>query len=265
MKVKQFLIHRIRDIDASFRSGSKIKSLAFVLLRQLSIVVGIKEESINGLIPNSQSHLLGYRFHTRKQSIDFLFCSKYYEFETSQYILQCKGKVFIDVGGHIGRFAIIASQGFEKVIAYEPHPSNFKSLSDNVALNNITNVQVVNSAASDKESTITLSDITTNTGMVRITENGKVAMRCCPLTKLVAEQGIDFLAIDLILIDVEEHELEVLSGAEDLLKIGSPKVIIESFENVGEVEKILNGYGYKKIKILDGYNHLFIKESKIAS
>ena len=264
MNIKQFLIHRIRDVDASFRSGSKFQSLVFVLLRQLLIVVGIKEERINGLIPDSQSSLLGYRFKTRKQSIDFLFCSKYYELETTEYILQCKGRIFVDVGGHIGRFAIIASNGFEKVIAFEPHPSNFKSLCDNVTLNNITNIKVVNAAASDKESTINLSEITTNTGMVRISENGKIAMRCSPLSRLLTEQGIDFLAIDLILIDVEEHELEVLAGAEELLRIGNPKIIIESFEHVDKVEKILNGYGYKKIKVLDGYNYLFMKAGEIS-
>jgi len=261
MNIKQFLTHRLRDIDASFRSENKINSLVFVFLRQLLIVVRIKEEKINRLIQDSQSRLFGYCFHTRKNSIDFLFCSKYYEFETSQYILQCKGKVFIDVGGHIGRFAILASSKFEKVFAFEPHPSNFNSLCNNVALNKIDNVKVINAAASDKEGTITLSDITTNTGMVRITENGKVIMRCSPLSTFIAEQQINILTIDLILIDVEEHELEVLSGAEELLRLGSPKIIIESFEKVKEVEHKLKSYGYKRVRVLDGYNHLFIKES----
>ncbi len=264
MHVKQFLIHRLRDLDASIRSGNKLKSMVFVLLRQILIIVGIKEERINNLIPDSQSNLLGYRFFTRKQSLDFLFCSKYYELETSDFILQSRGSVFVDVGGHIGRFAILASRGFEKVIAFEPHPSNFKSLCKNVNLNGLTNIKLVNAAASDKESTINLSEITTNTGMVRISENGKIAMRCSPLSRLLTEQGIDFLAIDLILIDVEEHELEVLAGAEELLRIGNPKIIIESFDNVDKVEKILNAYGYKKIKIMDGYNYLFIKAVEIS-
>jgi len=58
-----------------------------------------------------------------------------------------EGDVFIDIGAHIGRYTLEAAKAVGekgKVIAIEPHPSNFKILNENIKLNNLNNVITLN-------------------------------------------------------------------------------------------------------------------------
>ncbi len=61
-------------------------------------------------------------------------------------------KVILDIGANIGAFTIVAARLFPdaKVIAVEPEPSNSKLLRKNIALNKLTNVEVIECAVSNK-------------------------------------------------------------------------------------------------------------------
>ena len=258
MNIKTFFSHRLRDIDAVLRSEQKGKLFFYVLLRQLYKIVNINEVKIKSWVKDSKSKLYGFYFQTRKNSIDFLFCSKYYEPETSAFLRSMKGKTFFDVGGHIGRFAILGSQSFEKVYVFEPQPSNYKSLTSNISLNNIKNITAINAAVSDKQGTVTLSDLSENTGWVYISDQGTIESQCLSLDNFVATERIDIQKIDLILIDAEGHEVEVLLGAIEIFKNASPQILMESFD-VNKVDGLLHKYGYKRVRVLDSYNHLYQK------
>ena len=65
-----------------------------------------------------------------------------------------EGDIVVDVGAHIGRYTIISSKRIGqsgKVIAIEPHPSNFEMLNRNIKLNGLTNVIPLNYAVNSKE------------------------------------------------------------------------------------------------------------------
>lgn len=53
---------------------------------------------------------------------------------------------WLDIGANIGSFAIRAADFVECVVAYEPEPDNLLCLRGNLALNHVTNVEVVEAA-----------------------------------------------------------------------------------------------------------------------
>jgi hypothetical protein len=64
--------------------------------------------------------------------------------------------------------------------------------------------------------------------------------------------------ISLMKIDVEDHDVQVLEGAERLLRNGSPVIVIETF-NAQAIAGILAKYGYALKRVLDFYNYVFEK------
>ncbi|MGZ8886476.1 MAG: FkbM family methyltransferase, partial [Halobacteriota archaeon] len=52
----------------------------------------------------------------------------------------------VDIGAHIGVFAVQASASSDTVICYEPHPHNFKLLQKNIAINALNNVKALRQA-----------------------------------------------------------------------------------------------------------------------
>ena len=54
----------------------------------------------------------------------------------------------VDIGAHIGVFAVQASASSDTMICYEPHPRNFKLLQKNIAINALNNVKALRQAVS---------------------------------------------------------------------------------------------------------------------
>jgi len=70
------------------------------------------------------AEIFGYKFECRKNTTDILHIIDF-EPETTGFLLNQKGKIFIDVGAHIGRYSILLSKNFEKIIAIEADPYNY--------------------------------------------------------------------------------------------------------------------------------------------
>jgi len=95
-------------------------------------------------------HLHGWILYVAKPNLKFfspdatgvyneIFVDNVYE----RFFKPTKGSTIIDVGAHIGFFAIKASRFVGKkglVVALEPHPINYRLLTYNIKLNKATNV-----------------------------------------------------------------------------------------------------------------------------
>ncbi len=63
----------------------------------------------------------------------------------------------IDLGAHIGIFALSVSSISDTVICYEPHPYNFELLQKNIAINGLNNVTAIQHAVSGEKGVKKLS------------------------------------------------------------------------------------------------------------
>jgi FkbM family methyltransferase len=137
--------------------------------------------------------------------------------------------VVVDVGAHIGRYALVAARKASLVVAVEPNPSNFSILQENVALNGFDNVISLPFAVSDKKGRsglfVSLDGDTAISSLepkwserLNRTSGGKpLDVQCETLDRIVSD--LNLTVIDWLKIDVEGHEVLVLKGAESALQI----------------------------------------------
>jgi FkbM family methyltransferase len=168
------------------------------------------------------------------------------------------GNVCIDIGAHVGYYAILMARltGEEgAVVAFEPVPKNFEMLQRNIALNSLMNVQLEPLAVSGGEGTLRLTldldDDFTMTASASAYAVGNrrevIDVATCSLDGYLARTGSipDFLQID-----VEGADLAVLKGAKATLRKARPKLLIEIHGWGGlerdEVSKFLSSFGYQR-------------------
>lgn len=172
-----------------------------------------------------------------------------------------KGDVFVDVGAHIGWYAlsaadIIGNNG--KVIAFEPNPSCITELIKNIDLNKYKNVVLEKIALSDKEEIAEFwvgddmggSLVKENTE--RLTVDGSTVKKIKIRTRTFDSyiKKYNNIKIKLIKIDVEGAEIQVLKGSERYLKKYNPDILIEV------IDECLRANGSSKKELFDYLNKL---------
>jgi len=82
----------------------------------------------------------------------------YWEKRTTEYIKNNlkKGQIFLDIGGHVGYFSILASRLGARVIVFEPSSVNKKFLLENIKNNRCSDIQIIGEALSNKNGTMKL-------------------------------------------------------------------------------------------------------------
>ena len=174
-----------------------------------------------------------------------------------RYLKVPRGGVFVDVGAHVGKYAIpmakvVGSEGL--VIVVEPHPDNYKQLVENVKLNRVKNVVALNIAAWSEESEMKLfiGDVHGHHSLVYDFGRGFVFVRAKPLDDVLEELGVG--RVDCIKVDVEGAELEVLKGMRRTLEKFKPIVVAEvRDENLKRVEDFLHQVRYAMKRVAPMY------------
>jgi FkbM family methyltransferase len=171
--------------------------------------------------------------------------------------------VFIDIGANIGLYTLYASQVTNKnarIISFEPFSENFKTLSQNIALNDLSNVRLEKIAIGEKDGMVNLyyDEQDKNLGMVstKPLEKGlKEEVKVVTLDSYLKDKAI--AKIDLIKIDIEGFEYSALLGMKNTLATFYPTLLIEILNhNVSSgqdsnCDSLLNDLGYKKYFIDD--------------
>ncbi len=143
------------------------------------------------------------------------------------------GDVCLDVGAHAGYYTLLAAKRVGPaghVYAFEPSPSSYQRLLQNVQLNGFGNVTAFDLAVGECESTGVLYEPTgENSGLATLSpelaaKGGvpplEVSVRVVPATAVVPER--DLSRIRVIKVDVEWHELEVLRSLRPVFDLGGP-------------------------------------------
>ena len=137
------------------------------------------------------------------------------------------GDVFWDIGANIGLYTVLAGLRGMKVSAFEPSPTNFWLLNQNVSLNRLSNVQCLPLALSGTTSLVPfqvdLTPAAAGVNQIAVTSSMTVTQSYraddLVLSRVVA-------APQHLKIDVDGIELEILNGANSLLTGSSVKTVM---------------------------------------
>ncbi len=149
-----------------------------------------------------------------------------------------EGQVILDIGAHIGIFALRASSILGKsgrMIAFEPEIENYRLLLANRRLNGASNISPLNIAISSSVGRRKLRVYTlgrTGIHSLERSENAQpeedysiVDVECETIDSLSRKLNLE--SIEMIKIDVEGHEVAVLDGGVDVLRRLRPMVVME--------------------------------------
>lgn len=144
------------------------------------------------------------------------------------------GMVVLDVGAHHGLYSLLSSRvvgASGKVIAFEPSPRERERLQEHLLMNHTQNVEIVPIALgsdSGRKELVLAADAGYNTlaAQALVTSSDRAAVDVLSLDEFVAGRSLP--EIDLIKVDVEGGELDVLRGAESMLrKLPRPVLLCE--------------------------------------
>lgn len=136
--------------------------------------------------------------------------------------------IVLDIGAHLGIFALPAAKRGAQVIAIEAGPINARFLRASASANDFARLTVVQAAAGNTD------------GPVRFREHGPwghqspnvyvddvAVVPGRTVTGILAEHGVE--RVDLIKLDIEGGELDVLADLEAMLRADSaPELVIEA-------------------------------------
>lgn len=164
--------------------------------------------------------------------------------------LRLEGKTVYDVGGYVGITAMFFSRAVGetgRVITFEPNPTNAEAIRQNLALNQLCNVEVIEiglGAAPETKTLVYDPDDTAAGSMNRQIQARLLAAHHRQIE--IAVQALDDYvatnnpaAPDLVKIDVEGLECDVLRGMQKILRAPKPHLFIE-LHGDGEQQKRAN-------------------------
>jgi FkbM family methyltransferase len=200
-------------------------------------------ETANGLLSvSSKDWLIGkHLFVRRNYELDFIKNS--IEFLQSEGLLKTgKNRTVVDIGANLGMIciALLRENLFEKAIAFEPSPRNFRLLEKNVAQNDLkSRIECFPLALSSADKPIEFEIDELNSGDSRVrktSESGAMSEHKRRTVAVEARRFDAFLrenktlapeAIDLFWIDIQGHEGHFFKGAREFFQKHKIPVINE--------------------------------------
>ena len=134
----------------------------------------------------------------------------------------------IDAGANIGAMTGALASRAGEVWAFEPHPDVFRSLEANIrrfaGLPGFAPTRAFDLALSDSDGEARLESpegFADNRGLGRLAEGGGIPVRTARLDRFLGAREVGVMKVD-----VEGHELAVLSGAADALAAGRVRHVV---------------------------------------
>jgi len=194
----------------------------------------------------------GLKIKLRKHSTDFMQFATIWlinEYSKPKFSIN-DDDIIIDIGSHIGMFALFASQYCKKgkIFCFEPVKENYDLLIENLKMNKISNVTTFNKAISGTDGGVTMFLNQDNSGHNLIEKtNNKIQVSSISL-KTFFDENIQ-KKCNLLKMDCEGSEYEIIES----LPI--------SYFN--DIEKIIIEYHFLKKKL--GSFQKLVKKLKLCS
>ena len=190
------------------RKNKALAVLNFLRWQMVSRLVREGEGVINNWVDGSK--LIAYTGETGATGNIYLGLHEFPDMGFLLHTLRDKD-FFIDIGANIGSYTVLASSAIgAKTVCFEPVPSTYKRLMDNIKINNIENkVESLNLALGNSTGEMYFSsDQNCMNHIIAHNENNsnKITVNVSTLDKELKRDPF------LIKIDVEGYELPVLEG-----------------------------------------------------
>jgi FkbM family methyltransferase len=224
---------------------------------------------------NSRIYRSKYGFSLKLSTHEYFMSGYFFLGETNPFethivrSLISSDDVFIDVGSHIGWYALVASQcvgpGGE-VVAFEPNPACLLELRANVKRNRMQNIRVENLALSDHNGSSEFwvgddmggSFCKVNTQNLTYGTVHKIKVSTTTLDSYLKVHK--FIKVRMIKIDVEGAETKVLRGSLQILRQFHPYILAEVIDDAliaggssaRELFDMMSKIGYKAYRIHKG-------------
>ena len=196
----------------------------------------IKINGIKMSIPDNLSFL--WQYHE-------IFVQKSYNFKPL-----CDSPIIFDCGANVGTSVIFFKKYFPKsvITAYEPDPSIFLYLKQNVAANKCDNVELVNAAVWNEKTTLLFHSEGADGGNITADKSSinQIEVQALVLKDEIAKQE----RVDLLKIDIEGAEYQVLEHCQSVLrKVENIFLECHSFssdtQKIQDILAILNKSGFR--------------------
>lgn len=230
----------------------------------LRIFLGAKTKDC----PQIELRESGLRFRTRSAmdiwAIKETLLDRFYE----KYGFRLQdGWTVIDIGGGVGDFTTLAAfkHPNSRVFTFEPTPSSFALLQENLQTNNIQNAQVYPAAVWSSDGEVEID--TGNGEPVQFTSqaaqpgsNGKVIVPGLSLESVFAKTSAQHC--DLMKLDCEGAEYEILFKAPDTILEHIDRIVMEYHDNAGpythaDMAKFLTDKGYR-VRVTPNAVHAYL-------
>jgi len=212
-----------------------------------------------------------------KGGLGFL-CAKHHPTPEENFLsnLELKGKTIYDIGGYIGVLTIFfakTSGESGKVITFEPNPKSYAKIKENVALNNLDNVQILNIGIADKRETKTLVARSSVPGTGSMEKN---IQQCILKEKSVESLQVEVDTLDccietnklpkpnFIKIDIEGMEYSALLGMRETIGRDKPSLYIE-IHGTDKESKIANIRRIVKFLDLNEYSIYHVESGQVVT
>lgn len=237
----------VRDILAHpLTTGSKTKTLldyiSWNLARRTTNHKAVLQlpNDLQIIVPNQSNFATGLYLH---QLYDFSNMGFFCHFLRADDLL-------LDIGANVGVYGLLSAKSTGcRVIACEPAPDTFRTLSDNVRLNRLDDrIELHRIAAGDAEGTLTLS--VGKHGLNHVVRGDGTTVPQRRLDDIIGDRVPHALKLD-----VEGYEMHVLRGAPRILANPDFKVVmveinglIERYgESVEGIRTHLRSYGFSAV------------------
>lgn len=193
----------------------------------------------------------GLKFLVRPESEDIGYITPHHKSSVWSWFHPQPNQVVIDIGAHIGFFALLAGRAGCRVYAIEPLKSTFKLLDSNIKLNRLSNVESINVAIGSRFETRRIHTLARFTGLTSFKANPSVQVdrgmaveevRIVPLDSIASIQSNQ--EIHWMLVDTEGWEAEVLEGGRATLARTNRLILeVEVESNGSRCERLLRDAG----------------------
>jgi FkbM family methyltransferase len=182
------------------------------------------------------------------------------EWRLLQSFLPRTGGRFLDLGGHLGSFALTAAAHGHQVIVVDASPTNAALIRASAELNGFANLSVVHAAVYRERKTLRFVENGPFGFLIEHEAQGVVEVPALPVADILARHG--WSHVDAIKMDIEGSEVWAVTGMSDLLsRPNAPAIFYESngrtLHDFGrtschELWNRLEGFGYGNFLYRDG-------------